>query len=99
MEEFRNISDVVKELWEARARDLVEKQPGIRQRLIDTPHKYSRITYDGLDNSIRHWCSASTIHQWLMSREGYIIYLVSVIHLLYPIHRRGVFKNWGRGQG
>ena len=65
---------MVKERWGAHARDIVEQQPGIRQILIDAQRKYSSITYDGPDNYIQHWCSASTIRPWVMSREGYTMY-------------------------
>ena len=57
-DEFRNISDVVKERWEAHERDIVEQQPGIRQRLIYAIQKYSNIPYYGLTNFIQPWCSA-----------------------------------------
>ena len=70
-ESFRNLYDVVKERWEARARDFVEQQPGNRQILIDALWKYYSIPYGGLDNSFQLWCSASTLHKWVILIGGY----------------------------
>ena len=51
---------MVKELLKAHARDFVEQQPGIQQRLIDVTRKDYITPYDGLANYIQHWCSVLT---------------------------------------
>ena len=79
----------------------MEKQPRIRQILIDALREDSRIPYDGLANYIQHWCSVSTICLWLITIDGYTMYSERIITIIYTIHRKtfDLFKDSVRKLG
>ncbi|KAI2498747.1 hypothetical protein MHU86_15758 [Fragilaria crotonensis] len=75
----------VKEEWIFHARNHDERQPYIRDQIIQAIQRSPTKSFDKIAADIDHWCSASTIHKWLSSHDSYSVYVERILPLLTRI--------------
>ena len=61
-------------IWEARRRNHLELQPGIKSDLIDQLLANTCTSYEGLAAAINYWCGKAAIRNWLESHDTYSMY-------------------------
>ena len=104
--EFAMMSANDKSVWAVVARSNLQRQENISQSIRTLVANNPSITYGAIAKSLGNWCSSSTIHRWITSREGYKLYTERVVpllsqqqqekHLLFAKH---FCNNWGNGSG
>jgi hypothetical protein len=70
------------------AREYDEQQLNIKQRIIEALKANPKVSWQALEETIQHWCSASTIWRWVTSLAGYKCYCERVIPLLSAPQKR-----------
>ena len=61
-------------LWECKRRNHLERQPHMRNGLVHQLMANSCTSFEGLAESIGHWCSVPTIYKWFHSFDTAGIY-------------------------
>jgi hypothetical protein len=64
------LDDNEKGVWEFKARNHDERQPLIRDQILDSLRRNPAISFEKLAADIDHWCSHNTIFRWVTSRRG-----------------------------
>eukprot|EP00957_Ditylum_brightwellii_P196260 14953230-Ditylum_brightwellii.AAC.1 len=82
MAKYATLDDDTKARWELQRRLCLERQPRIKDDIIDILRKNPRIYWDSIAEYINNWCSAATIRCWVTSRGGYSLYTEQIIPLL-----------------
>jgi hypothetical protein len=92
--------------WEMVARQHDEQQPTIKRQIIEAIRANPKVSWQALEETLQHWCSATTIWRWVTSFAGYKCYCERVIPLLSAPQKRSHLQfahhfrnNWGLGGG
>ena len=95
-----------KDQWEMERRKHLERQPHIKNEIIESIKKDPRRTWVGIEADINHWCSASCIRRWVTSWESFTTCTERIIPLLSSPQRqlhqefaKLFIRNWGLGGG
>ena len=91
-----------KDRWYAEARHHDSRWPEIRDCIILLLQNNASISYAQLSQQIGGWCSAKTIHKWLVSQVNFSYYNERIIPLLTTAQRakhvafsRHLRNHWG----
>ena len=64
------------------------------------------ICYSKLASKIDYWCGEGTIRKWVITRDGYKLYIERIVPLLNAEQRmkhlacaKRILTNWGLGAG
>jgi hypothetical protein len=76
---------VEKEVWNFHAQNHNKRQPLIRDQIIEAIRKNPTRSFQKIAADIDHWCSATAIHQWLLSHASYSIYVETILPLLSKV--------------
>jgi hypothetical protein len=87
-------TDSTKRNWEMVAREHDEQQPNIKNRIIEALKANPKVSWQALEETIQHWCSASTIWRWVTSLAGYKCYCPRKGHIFNSLV---TFETIGRG--
>jgi hypothetical protein len=66
-DEYDELEPDTKRNWDMVAREHDEQQLNIKQRIIEALKANPKIYWQALEETIQHWCSASTIRRWVTS--------------------------------
>jgi hypothetical protein len=69
-------------LCEFHARNHDERQPYIRDQIIEAIRNNPTKSFGKIAADINHWCSATTIQKWLSSYDSYSMYVERILPLL-----------------
>lgn len=81
-ERYWNSLTVGRTIWEAKAREHLARQPYIKDKIIDLFNMDPSLSYDQCAYLLDNWCSSSTIHKYLKSKEDYCTYVKRILPLL-----------------
>ncbi|KAI2503723.1 hypothetical protein MHU86_10704 [Fragilaria crotonensis] len=79
------LSPAEKEVWTFHARNHDERQPFIRDQIIEAIRKNPTRSFQKIAADIDHWCLATAIHQWLSSHASYSVYVERILPLLSKV--------------
>lgn len=90
------------EFWEFKSRKYVARQTNIRDNILEAMRANPGKSFQQLMEDIDDWCSASTIHRWFSSHDGYSTYAQRTLPLLSSEQKKKhvefckhVRNNWG----
>jgi hypothetical protein len=91
-----------KEMWEAAARGKIERQPTIRNDILEALRANPSKSFDNIAEDIGYWCSSQTIQRWFASHDDYKLYTERPLPLLstqqmkkHVDFSRHLRNNWG----
>ena len=79
---WKKLPTCTKEKWEAVAREHDNRQPTIKDAIIDSLQRNAHKSFEQVENDIGGWCSRSTIQRWLSSYASFQYYTERIIPLL-----------------
>ena len=79
---WETLSDDEKTVWACLAREHDERQPLIRDQILDAIRANPTKSFEQISTDVGCWCSSATIHRWLQSQETYSTYVERVLPLL-----------------
>jgi hypothetical protein len=63
----------------------IKRQPFIRDQIIEAIRENPTQSFQKIAADIDHWCSATEIHQWLLSHASYSVYVERMLPLLSKV--------------
>lgn len=88
--------------WEMQVRSKLERQPFIRDQIIESLRENPAKSFDKVSEDIGHWCSSTTIQRWISSHSGYATYAERALPLLSTAQKakhvqfsKHLLNNWG----
>jgi hypothetical protein len=79
---WQALSEEQKTVWACLSREHHERQPLIRDQILDAIRANPTKSFEQISSDIGGWCAASTIHRWLQSQETYGTYVERILPLL-----------------
>ena len=74
-----NLDGDTKEMWEARQRAHLKKQPQIKGIIVEALQRNSTISWEKLAGKTGDWCSADTIRRFVTSHGSYTTYAERIL--------------------
>jgi hypothetical protein len=103
---WSRMSEVKKRVWYKEQRDHDERQPLVRDQIIESLQANGAKSYRAVAEDIGYWCCASTIQKWLSSQDTYCKYVQRNLPLLssrqmdkHVVFAKLILNNWNLPRG